>query len=136
MNSSLAKMQIPESLAAPLYFDEDRLTTTNIIPKFVLIELHIDPLSHDITTSFGNCIKLWALYPPTDANVRLFLQSRHIMNNFVHMANRLEGGEFCITTEKYVKWSREYIALGRSIVDHIYEPSRWGSCIQTLRLGE
>ncbi|KAK7928561.1 hypothetical protein PG985_005559 [Apiospora marii] len=100
MNSSLAQMQIPERLAAPLYFDEDRHTTTNITPKFVFIDLHIDPLSHGITTSFGNCVKLWALYPPTDADVRLFLQSRHIMNNFVHLANRLQGGEFCITTEK------------------------------------
>ncbi|KAI1263601.1 hypothetical protein F5Y18DRAFT_428874 [Xylariaceae sp. FL1019] len=95
-----AKMKLPDWLKITGVPYGKQMTTTNITPRHTFVDLHIDHGRHGITTVFGPCIKLWALYPPTPHNLSLYSSAVASSTPFTSLSPQLEGGEFCITTLK------------------------------------
>ncbi|ETS87458.1 hypothetical protein PFICI_01286 [Pestalotiopsis fici W106-1] len=101
MSTSVAQMRMPERFIGthPYYMDNDILTSINVTPKYTFVDLHIDHGKHVVTTSHGGCVKLWATYPLTDENRRLYAKECAQNDIFIRLHDKLERGVFLITTD-------------------------------------
>ncbi|KAH0345667.1 hypothetical protein KCU81_g4302, partial [Aureobasidium melanogenum] len=72
--------------------------SANFGPTGSSVDLHIDFGMHVLSTVFDNCIKLWALYPPTNLNLDLMYAISGREHKLQQLFDKLEGGVFAITT--------------------------------------
>ena len=72
-----------------------------------------------LSTTFHDCVKLWALYPPTKHNLDLFYQRQGQESKFRSLFDKLECARFVVTTNG----------------DTLYLPSGWLHAVVTVRSG-
>ncbi|CAJ2500807.1 Uu.00g036600.m01.CDS01 [Anthostomella pinea] len=103
MKARSVEIQLPEQLQAKYNISTlSATTTTNVTPKFAAADLHVDHGRHGVTGVEGGCVKLWALYPPTDQNLTELEKQYDCACLFLGLQGQLEGGEFCVQTEREV----------------------------------
>lgn len=104
MSTCVAQIRMPERFIGthPYYMDNNILTNINITPKYTFVDLHINHGKHVVTTSHGGCVKLWATYPLTDENRRLYAKECAQNDIFIRLHDKLERGVFLITTDDVV----------------------------------
>ncbi|KAI1819147.1 hypothetical protein F4861DRAFT_544207 [Xylaria intraflava] len=93
-----AVIKMPESLEHLRPWEGTLRCIMNITPKFTTVDLHIDFGTHGLTLLALDCVKLWAIYPLTPENFRVFSQHYHSNNRFLDMASQLTKGDFFIQT--------------------------------------
>ncbi|KAF7515233.1 hypothetical protein G7054_g14683 [Neopestalotiopsis clavispora] len=101
MSTRVAQMRMPERFIGthPYYMDNDIVTSINVTPKYTFVDLHIDHGKYVVTTSYGGCVKLWAAYPLTNENRRLYGKECAQNDIFIRLHDKLERGVFLITTD-------------------------------------
>ncbi|KAI1357206.1 hypothetical protein F5Y08DRAFT_324810, partial [Xylaria arbuscula] len=100
MTAKSVQIKIPDRLHQGFpVLETNHKVTTNITPRYSSVDLHVDQGSHGLTLLYAGCVKLWALYPPTENNLAKLQQAYQSHAMFIELQGLLEGGELCIQTE-------------------------------------
>ncbi|KAI1818983.1 hypothetical protein F4861DRAFT_544401 [Xylaria intraflava] len=98
-NPEEVQLQLPPELDVLPRHEEHPPLTTNITPRYTVVDAHIDHGAHVLTLLTSGCVKLWALYPLTEQNRQALGPVYGSKNMFLDLVGKLEGGDFCIQTE-------------------------------------
>ncbi|KAH8889914.1 hypothetical protein GQ53DRAFT_842479 [Thozetella sp. PMI_491] len=94
-----SQMQIPERLRGSTAYSDDLMVTTNLTPQCTFVDLHVDHGKHVVTAVHGGCVKLWALYPWTNHNRKVYEKHAGEHDMFIRLHTLLEHGEFPLTED-------------------------------------